>query len=122
MFSPLNFAVDGLYPGLFSPATVGSGGAYITEVTIEPVVQVSGGGYAPWTPALRGKPDRYRVTVTVRYNGKEYKDIQIVDDLQARVYARLAGISHFIPESVMVSVNGLQIIAESVVTVKAKKL
>jgi hypothetical protein len=114
MFSHLNFAMDGLYPGMFSPAALATGGAYETQVTIEPVVVSpgGGGGYMPWTPSVGTKPDRYRVTVIVRFNGKEYRDVQIVDDTTARVFAEFHGIKEFSSESVMVSVNGVQVIQE----------
>lgn len=114
MFSFLNFAVDGLYPGMFSPAGLASGGVYETEVIIEPVVPSpsGGGGYVPWTPSIGSKPDRYRVTVIVKFNGKVYKDVQIVDDTTARVFAEFHGIQKFSDESIMVSVNGVQVIKE----------
>ena len=114
MFSHLSFAVDGLFPGMFNPAALATGGAFETEVIIEPVVPVSGGGggYVPWTPSIGSKPDRYRVTVIVRFNGKVYKDVLIVDDTNARVLAQFHGIQKFTDESTMVSVNGVQVIKE----------
>ena len=115
MFSHLNFAVDGLFPGMFNPVTLATGGVFETEVIIEPVIPASGGGgggYVPWVPSIGSKPDRYRVTVIVRFNGKVYKDVQIVDDTNARVLAQFHGIQKFTDESTMVSVNGVQVIKE----------
>jgi hypothetical protein len=114
MFSHLNFALDGMYPGLFNPMSLATGGTFETEVTIEPVVvsPSGGGGYVPWTPKVSSKPDRYRVTVTVRFNGKVYTDVQIVDDTTARVFAEFHGIKKFDNETIMVSINGVQIIKE----------
>ena len=115
MFSHLNFAMDGLYPGMFNPAALATGGVYETEVIIEPVIPSpsGGGGYVPWTPSIGSKPDRYRVTVIVRFKGKVYKDVQIVDDTAARVFAEFHGIQKFSDESIMVSVNGVQVIKEN---------
>ena len=114
MFSHLNFAVDGLYPGMFSPAALATGGVYETEVIIEPVIPApgGGGGYVPWVPSIGSKSDRYRVTVIVKFNGRVYKDVQIVDDATARVFAEFHGIQKFSSDSIMVSVNGIQVIKE----------
>lgn len=97
---------------MFSPAALANGGVFETEVIIEPVVPVSGGGYVPWSPNIGAKPDRYRVTVIVKFNGRVYKDVQIVDDTAARVLAEFHGIQKFSNKSIMVSVNGVQVIKE----------
>jgi hypothetical protein len=87
-------------------------GTFEVEVIITPVSPSSGGGWAP-TP-IGQKPDRYRVTVRVKHNGKLYVDSVIVDDTEARVYAKLNGIETFTENEVMISVNGVQVVDTTV--------
>jgi hypothetical protein len=119
MFNFTNFAVDGLMPGLFSKLSAGTLGAFDVEVIIEPVVQTGGGGYAVWTPKSGGKPDRYRVTVRIKFNGKTYTDSKIVDDIEARVIAKFNGITCFDENSTMVSVKGMQIFDAAEIKIRA---
>lgn len=105
MFNPKLLATGGFYPGLITTQAVANLGTFTVEVIIQPVVPSGGGG---WVPApLGSKPDRYRVTVRVKHNGKIYTDSAIVDDIQAKVYAKLNGIT-FSHDTVMISVNGIQ--------------
>lgn len=100
-------ATMGLYPGLVSTWSIANLGHYETEVIIEPVSPSVGGGYVPTPPGM--KPDRYRVTVRVKFNGKWYEETRYEDDLQARVTAKIFGIEHFHEDQVMISVNGVHV-------------
>lgn len=119
MFNFTNFAVDGLMPGLFSKLSAGTLGAFDVEVIIEPVVPSAGGGYTTWTPKFGAKPDRYRVTVRIKFNGKTYTDSKIVDDAEAHVIAKFNGINCFDENSTMVSVKGMQIFDAAEIKIRA---
>ena len=107
MFHHRNMAVNGLFPGLTTTRSVSNLGTFETVVIIQPVVSNGGGGYVP---VRRGqRPDRYKVTVRVSYDGKTHEDSVIVDDIEARVQAELHGITEFNETEVMISINGIQV-------------
>ena len=106
MFYHKNLAVEGLDPTLFSARSIANLGTYEIEVIIAPVSN-TGGGWLP-TP-IGSKPDRYKVTVTVKHNGKNYIDEQLVTDFEARVAASLYGITKFSEIEPTISINGIQI-------------
>lgn len=107
MFDHRNYASNGFYPGLYEPFSAANNGILDKEVIITPVIRDTGGG-GGWVPSLSGKPDRYRVEVKLRYNGKEYIDSKIVDDNEARIIAELHGVTKFETDKVIVIVNGVQ--------------
>lgn len=118
MFYHRNMAVNGLSPNEINTRSIANQGTFETVVIIEPVIRSSGGGYVP---VPRGqKPDRYRVTIKVTINGKTHQETQIVDDLNARVTARILGIEKFEPDTVMVSINGVQVFGEAEIQVRMK--
>lgn len=108
MFDHKNLALGGFYPGLVTTLSVANLGTFDVEVIITPVVPSGGGG--GYVPISRGqKPDRYRVTVRVIHGQRRYEESVIVDDLQARVTAKVNGITVFTEDEVMISINGVQV-------------
>ncbi len=107
MFDHKNLALGGFYPGLVTTLSVANLGTFDVEVIITPVVSGGGGGYVP---VVRGqKPDRYRVTVRVIHGQRRYEESIIVDDFQARITAKMNGITEFVTDEVMISINGVQV-------------
>ena len=100
-------AASGLFPGLKSTLSIANLGHFEREVIIEPVVRSGGGGYV--RAPIGMKPDRYRVTVRVKFKGKWHEETRIVDDNEARVEAKINGIKVFTENDVMISVNGVQV-------------
>lgn len=120
MFNIANVAMDGMFPGMFSTFGVASLGLLEKTVTIVPVVTSQGGGYVP--AAIGQKPDRYRVTIRIIFNGKVYEDTVYVADTRARIIAKLNGIYEFVDDDVMISVNGIQVMTETQTEITASVL
>jgi hypothetical protein len=119
MFDHKNLALGGFYPGLVTTRSIANLGTFDVEVIIPPVVP-SGGGGGYFPVARNQKPERYRVTVRVSYNGKRYEDSVIVDDYEARVIAKKNGIKIFTETDPMVSLNGVQVTDQQEIIVRAK--
>jgi hypothetical protein len=107
MFYHQSAALQGLYPGVVTTASIASQGLFEFEIIITPVVSAAGGG--GYVPSFQGKPERYRVKVRVKINNVWSEDELIVDDTEARVIAKFRGITDFTENEIMIAVNGIQI-------------
>lgn len=120
MFNHKQLALDGMYPGLQQTFQIALRGEFDTEVIIEPVAPLPGGGWAPANKGTLAK--HFRVTVRVKFNGKWYQDSQIVDEYKARVIAYLRGIHIFSQDDTTVSINGKQVTEQKLIEVVVNRI
>lgn len=71
-------------------------------VQIEPILY--GGG------TIGRLPRRYRITINLVFNGESITKEFIADETEAKQVARVSGIEVFETKTVMVSINGVQVL------------
>ena len=122
MFEHKNAALDGFYPGLVQHQPISNLGVYQSEVIIIPVYEDSeDGNYFNLKKKKKKKnPKYYIVVIRVFFNGKRYEEQRLVDEKEARVIAKLHGISF--KQRPLVSINGVQVLNQKQVEILVKNI
>lgn len=115
MFNHKSFATGGLFPGLVTTRSIANLGSFEVEVIIEPVV-VTGGGGAVFGPIR--KKDKYKITIRVSSKKKTWKYETVVNNITAKVVAKLTGITMMKPE---VTIDNITVIEKTTPTIKVDK-
>lgn len=96
-------AVNGLGPEA-TLLDVATNGLLRLIVQIEPILYGDGGG------TIGRLPRRYRITINLVFNGESITKEFIADETEAKQVARVSGIEVFETKTVMVSINGVQVL------------
>ena len=96
-------AVNGLGPEA-TLLDIATNGLLRLIVQIEPILYGGGGG------TIGRLPRRYRITINLVFNGESITKEFIADETEAKQVARVSGIEVFETKTVMVSINGVQVL------------
>lgn len=96
-------AVNGLGPEA-TLLDIATNGLLRLIVQIEPILYGDGGG------TIGRLPRRYRITINLVFNGESITKEFIADETEAKQVARVSGIEVFETKTVMVSINGVQVL------------
>jgi hypothetical protein len=97
-------AVNGLGPEA-TLLDIATNGLLRLIVQIEPILYGGGGG-----GSIGRLPRRYRITINLVFNGESITKEFIADETEAKQVARVSGIEVFETKTVMVSINGVQVL------------
>lgn len=95
-------AVNGLGPEA-TLLDIATNGLLRLIVQIEPILYGGGG-------SIGRLPRRYRITINLVFNGESITKEFIADETEAKQVARVSGIEVFETKTVMISINGVQVL------------